>query len=77
MVEVHQEAALVRGELAEARQDTEVAKEAARAAEDATRAAEDATATAADNAQDIGLQAGFNVLRQALVQVVLGFDVDA
>lgn len=67
MAEVHWEAALTQGELAEASRKDEDTREAARAVEDATQATEDTAAATTYNGQDVGLQAGFKVLRQALV----------
>lgn len=67
---------LAQSELALVCQEAEVTKEAARAAEDKARAAEDVVVTAVDSAQDIRLQAGFKVLRQALLQIKPGFNID-
>lgn len=47
------------------------------AAKDAARATEDVAATIANDAQDIGLQVGFKVLCQALLQIALNFNIDA
>lgn len=68
--EACKEAAFARDEVTEAHRGPMAAREA-------TKAAEDTATTAADDAQDVGLQAGFKVLRQALLQIVPSFDVKA
>lgn len=50
---------------------------ARREAKGAMRSTKDAMASAVDNAQDVGRQAGFKVLHQALTQVAPDFDIDA
>lgn len=58
------------GEAVEARREAVVARES-------TKAAEDVATAAVDDAQDIGLQAGFKTLCQALLQMAPDFDVEA
>lgn len=47
----------------------------AAAAREVAKAAEDIVVAAADEAQDIGLQAGFKILCRVLLQMALDFDV--
>lgn len=70
MIKVRKEVTLVKDNA------NEVLHEAATARE-VVKAMEDVAATAADDAWDIGLQANFKVLHQALFQIVLNFDVEA
>lgn len=70
MTKARKKVALTIGEAAEARREAVAAREVAKVVKDM------AVATA-DDAQDIGLQAGFKVLRQALLQIAPHFGVKA
>lgn len=64
------EAALVEDKVAKAHRVAVIAREVA-------RTTKDVATTTANNAQDIGLQVNFKVLRQALLQMAPDFNVEA
>lgn len=70
VTEARKETVLARDEAAEAYCEAEDAREVA-------KAAEDVAAVVANDAQDIGMQASFKVLRQALLHMAPDFDVEA
>lgn len=68
--DAQKEAAIAKDKVAKALQEAAFAKEVAKAAKDIASAA-------ADDAQDIGIQAGFKSLRRALLQMAPDFNVDS
>lgn len=70
MIEAQKELALAKGNVVETHQEAAAVREVA-------KVVEDMAAVAADDAQDIGLQAGFKILRWALLQITPDFDVEA